>query len=47
MSAFGFTIGFIGPILLLIGKVGLTFAAWRLVSEIATTVRYWRKRFIE
>lgn len=47
MIVFGLLVGFVFPMLLLIGKVGLMFAAWRLVSEVATTVRCYRRRFIE
>lgn len=47
MSVFGVAVGFVGPMLLMIGKVGLMFAAWRLVSEVATAVRQYRRRFVE
>ena len=47
MIAFGVAMGFVFPMLLLIGKVGLMFAAWRLVSEVATTVRQYRRRYLE
>jgi hypothetical protein len=46
MTAFGILVGFVFPMLLLIGKVGLMFAGWRLVSEVATSVRQHRLRFL-
>ena len=44
MTVFGLLVGFVFPMLLLIGKVGLMFAAWRLVSEVATAVKWYRIR---
>ena len=38
MTVFGLLVGFVFPMLLLIGKVGLIFAVWRLVSRLAKLV---------
>lgn len=46
MTPIAVFVGIMAPVLLLIGKAGLVFALWRLVSEVATTVRYYR-RFIQ
>lgn len=47
MIVFGLLVGFVLPMLAAIGKVGIAFAVWRLVSEVATAVRCYRIRFVE